>query len=173
MSALSGFAAIADADARVLILGSMPGSLSLQEQRYYAHPRNSFWYIMESLFDVAVLKSYSQKLQLLRDKKIALWDVLEACERKGSLDSAIQSHSVIANDFETFFSQHTQIHSVFFNGARAEAEYKKHVACLPGTQSLDLQYHRLPSTSPAHAAMSREQKCVAWQPVVDALLSRK
>ena len=169
MNSLSGFAAIADVNARVLILGSMPGSLSLQEQRYYAHPRNSFWFIMKDLFDATELKTYTQKLQLLRDKKIALWDVLETCERKGSLDSAIQSHSVIANDFETFFGQHTQIHSVFFNGARAETEYKKHVARLSGIQSLGLQYHRLPSTSPAHAAMSREQKCAAWKSVADIL----
>lgn len=155
----------------MLILGSMPGAVSLQEQQYYAHARNSFWFIMERLFASQTLADYAQKQQLLVENKIALWDVLNNCVRSGSLDAAIVSKSVIANDFVGFFQRHCHIRTVFFNGARAEKEYKKHVSPMPGIHALDLEYIRLPSTSPAHAAMSREQKLREWQVVKDVLVS--
>lgn len=167
---LSGFAAIANPAARVLILGSMPGAISLQEQRYYAHPRNSFWFIIEQLFSEQPLVDYVHKKQLLLENNIALWDVLKHCVRSGSLDNAIVSETVAANDFEVFFQQHRHIRTVFFNGARAEKEYNKHVFPLSGIRALDLAYRRLPSTSPAHAAMSREQKLQVWRVVKDTLL---
>ena len=132
-------------------------------QQYYAHPRNSFWYIIEQLFNIAAPLNYQQRKQLLLDKRIAVWDVLRACIREGSLDSSIECDSVVVNAFEEFFSQHEQITTVFFNGARAEKEFIKHVMPLPAVQARGLEYLRLPSTSPAHAAMSREQKLEAWR----------
>jgi len=167
MSTIHSFPAIAAHDARVLVLGSMPGEVSLAKQQYYAHPRNSFWFIIEQLFNASRPLDYAQKKQLLVDNKIALWDVLKACVRAGSLDAAIKNDSIVANEFEAFFRRHADIKAVFFNGAKAEKEFSKHVMSLQGVQSLDLEYHRLPSTSPAHAAMSRDQKLLAWRVVAD------
>jgi hypoxanthine-DNA glycosylase len=141
----------------------MPGEASLVAQQYYAHPRNSFWYIIEQLYNVASPLDYQQRKQLLLDKRIALWDVLRACVREGSLDSSIECDSVVVNAFEEFFNQHEQISTVFFNGARAEKEFIKHVMPLPAVQARGLECLRLPSTSPAHAAMSRDQKLQAWR----------
>lgn len=167
MSTLHSFAAIAATDARVLILGSMPGALSLDRQEYYAHPRNSFWFIIGQLLSASPGLDYQQKKQLLIANHIAVWDVLKACERTGSLDSSIKSDTVVTNEFELFFSRHPDIKTVFFNGARAEKEYLSHIASLQNIQSLHLDYHRLPSTSPAHAAMTREQKLSVWHLVAD------
>jgi hypoxanthine-DNA glycosylase len=163
MSIKYSFAPIASANARVLILGSMPGEASLAAQQYYAHPRNSFWYIIEQMFNIATPLDYRQRKQLILDKRIALWDVLRACVREGSLDSSIDSDTVVVNAFEDFFSEYEQITTVFFNGARAEKEFFKHVMPLPVVQARGLECLRLPSTSPAHAAMSREQKLEAWR----------
>jgi hypoxanthine-DNA glycosylase len=145
----------------------MPGEASLAAQQYYAHPRNSFWYIIEQMFNIPSPLDYQGRKQLLLDKHIALWDVLKACVREGSLDSSIDSDSIEVNAFEDFFSEHGKITTVFFNGARAEKEFIKHVMPLPAVQARDLEFLRLPSTSPAHAAMSREQKLQAWCLVAD------
>jgi len=157
------FPPIALPDAKVLVLGSIPGIASLDAQQYYAHPRNSFWYIIEQLFAKTTPQNYEQKKQLLLTNNIAVWDVLKACIREGSLDSSIQQESVEANDFENFFNLHKNISNVFFNGAAAEKEFNKHVMHLADIKSRRLQFHRLPSTSPAHAAMSREKKLEAWK----------
>jgi len=163
MKPLAGFAAVARDDAEILILGSMPGVKSLQQQQYYAHPQNSFWYIIQKILNVTEIESYQQRLELLQKNRIALWDVLQQCIRSGSLDSAIKSNSIIANNFLDFFQINKQIRSVFFNGARAEQEYRKHV--LPEVVQIypEINYKRLPSTSPAMATMNREQKLVVWR----------
>jgi len=157
-----GFPAISRPDARMLILGSMPGRESLAQQRYYAHPRNSFWPIVSELFGLTG-SDYLQRVQQLKQARVAVWDVLEACFRIGSLDSEIDRHSMVTNDFQGFFAAHPQIRRVFFNGARAESIYLKRV--LPGLEgsSAMLALHRLPSTSPAHASLTLEQKTEAWR----------
>jgi len=162
MKPLAGFSAVARDDAEILILGSMPGAKSLQQQQYYAHPQNSFWYIMQKIFNVTEIENYQQRLELLQKNRIALWDVLQQCIRPGSLDSAIKSGSVIANNFMDFFQFNKQIRCVFFNGARAEQEYRKLV--LPDVVQIypEINYKRLPSTSPAMATMNREQKLAVW-----------
>ncbi len=167
MSVIYSFPPIASADANILVLGSMPGKASLEAGQYYAHPRNSFWFIIEQLFATKTPENYQQKKQLLIKNNIAVWDVLKACVRDGSLDAAIQRDSIVANDFENFFNQHKKISCVFFNGATAEKEFIRHVMSLPGVQSRQLLFHRLPSTSPAHAAMSREQKLSAWKIIAE------
>ncbi|GMV56087.1 MAG: DNA-deoxyinosine glycosylase [Betaproteobacteria bacterium] len=161
MSRIQGFPPIADADARVLILGSMPGLASLRAGEYYAHPRNAFWPIMGALIGAAPALPYAVRVALLRTHGIALWDVLASCVRSGSLDAGIEPGSVIANDFASFFRTHTAIRRIYFNGAAAEASFRRHV--LPGLASPILPHHRLPSTSPAHAAMSFERKLAAWR----------
>jgi len=166
MEPLECFAAVASCDAEILILGSMPGDKSLQQQQYYAHPRNSFWFIMQQILNVDKIESYAERLKLLQQHRIALWDVMQNCVREGSLDSAIKSSSVVANNFLNFFQSNNNIQSVFFNGARAEQEYRKHV--LPDVKSFfpDMKYTRLPSTSPAMASMNREQKLVIWREAI-------
>ena len=109
-----GFPPVAGKDAKILILGSMPGQKSLEDNQYYAHPRNSFWPIICELFNNKDDLDYEQKKQLLLDNKIALWDVLRECYREGSLDSDIDQNTIKANDFKIFFKQQKNINAVFF-----------------------------------------------------------
>ena len=108
---------------------------------------------------------YEQRKQMLLDNHIAVWDVLQACVRPGSLDSAIDPGSIVTNDFVGLFTQQPTITHVFFNGARAQQEYDRHVLPLVTDNFSSLNYQRLPSTSPAHAAMSREEKMEEWKVV--------
>ncbi|MHB1590463.1 MAG: DNA-deoxyinosine glycosylase, partial [Sulfuricella sp.] len=137
MPYVHSFPPIADARARVLILGSMPGKLSLQAQQYYAHPRNAFWHILGELVGAHADLTYQTRMRVLKANGIALWDVLKSCTREGSLDSDIDDASIIANDFASFHRAHPDIAYIFFNGAKAEACYRKHV--LPSLDS-PLQY---------------------------------
>jgi len=162
VSLLEGFPPVAAPTAHTLILGSMPGVASLQQQQYYAHPRNAFWRIIEALFDVAADSPYQQRTEGIVRSEMALWDVMKHCRRDGSLDANIEAGSIVANDFAAFFQQHPRIERVFFNGAKAEQEYLRRVLpALPAAmQTIGVQ--RLPSTSPANAGMSFEQKLVQW-----------
>jgi len=165
---ISGFRPVVGADARVLILGSMPGQASLDATQYYAHPRNAFWPIICRLLNAEPEISYEQRLALIKANRIALWDVMRHCERKGSLDSAIAPSSVVANDFVDLLESNPSIGYLFFNGAQAEASFKRHVVPLLSTPG-ELEMTRLPSTSPAHAAMTFEQKLAQWQRVHDVI----
>lgn len=155
---------MADGRARVLILGSMPGEASLNATEYYAHPRNAFWPIMGELVGARPELPYGERLERLKAAGIALWDVIASCERPGSLDARIAPASVQANDFGGFFSVYRSIKRVYFNGSAAEAAFRRHV--LPRLGGMALQYARLPSTSPAHAARSFADKLAAWSAVV-------
>jgi len=157
-----GFPYLAGPDATVLILGSMPGRKSLDEQQYYAHPRNLFWPIMGKLFGFSAELAYEERLELLRSNGIALWDVAHQCIRPGSLDSAIRLPSVITNDFEAFFDTHPQIRAVCFNGRKAADLYQRRVLQELANAYTDLPLYPLPSTSPAHAAISFDKKLAQW-----------
>lgn len=158
MPRLHSFPPVSSTDARVLILGSMPGKKSLQQNQYYAHPSNAFWKIMGELVGAHPQLPYPQRLDILKQSGIALWDVLASCERASSLDAHIRNES--ANDFASFFAQHPHIKQVFFNGSKAEQCFRKFVL---GKQVLPaLEYCRLPSTSPAHAGMCYADKLEAW-----------
>ncbi len=164
MSRVFCFEPIEGTASNVLILGSMPGKLSLATGQYYAHPRNAFWTIMGELVGAHPGLPYTDRMNRLRGSGVALWDVLASCVRAGSLDSAIQAESAIPNDFKSFFSGHPYITRVFFNGAKAEQCFMKYVR--PSLESAALQYLRLPSTSPANAGISYRQKLLAWQAVL-------
>lgn len=166
MTLVRSFPPISRPDAEILILGSMPGRESLARQQYYAHPRNAFWPIMSELLRLPKA-SYAERSRALLENRIAVWDVLMACARKGSLDANIEPSSIIANDFAFFYAKHPAIDRVFFNGAKAESLYRRHV--LPGLAgaSADLPLLRLPSTSPAHAGMSLGQKTRAWSIILE------
>lgn len=160
---LQSFSAMAGPDARVLVLGSMPGAKSLQLQQYYGHPHNAFWKIMGQLFGFdAAAMPYAQRLAALQAHGVALWDVLASCERAGSLDSAIVDDSIVANDFAAFFAAHPAIQRVCFNGAKAESVFRRHVLPQLVTPHA-IDYVRLPSTSPAHAGMPLAAKLAAWE----------
>ena len=158
------FPPIADERAETLVLGSMPGQVSLTVGRYYAHPHNAFWKIMAELFAFDVAASYQAKAEALLSNRIALWDVLQSCSRQGSLDTSIERDSEVPNDFAAFFRVHPNITHVFFNGTKAEMSYRRHV--LKKMDLPPLVYARLPSTSPAHAGRSFDQKLEAWRVIV-------
>lgn len=162
-----GFAPVSTVDAHSLILGSMPGEDSLRLAQYYANPRNAFWRIISRHSDKESDLSYEGRLKMLSDHGIALWDVLHSCQRSGSLDSSIRNASVITNDFAGFFASHPGIRRIFFNGAFAEASYRKHV--LPTLDALpaDIAMTRLPSTSPANASLGFEAKLQAWRVIFE------
>lgn len=161
------FAPIADVSARILILGSMPGIESLRARQYYAHPRNVFWRIMGELVGASPDMPYAERNRWLKKAGIALWDVLAACTREGSLDAAIDERSIIANDLVSFLAQHPRIRHVFFNGATAERCFRVHVQ--PALEAGALKLTRLPSTSPAHAARSYADKLRVWRCILESL----
>ena len=167
MKKLKSFQPISSKNARILILGSMPGQRSLDAGQYYAHPRNNFWRIMEEVTGLKASAGYDERLLFLKERGIALWDVLHSCHRKGSLDAAIRGRSVKVNDFNSFFQRHPGIHTVLLNGAAAEGYYRRYV--VPDLESTAMNLLRMPSTSPAHAAMSFRQKLSAWRKGVEAL----
>jgi double-stranded uracil-DNA glycosylase len=160
----TGLPPVVDGGTRVLVLGSMPGDVSLQMQQYYAHPRNAFWRIMSDLLNFDAESDYQARLAVLRSAGIGLWDVLRSCERPGSLDSAIVRDSMEVNDFGALFAQYPGISHVFFNGAKAEQVFLRLVAPTLGSPVTCV---RLPSTSPASASVTYDAKLRAWRAVVD------
>jgi len=166
MSQVRSFHPIEDKNAKVLILGSMPGRASLAAGQYYAHAQNAFWRIICELLRFDAVAPYEGKVQALKAARIAVWDVLQSCTREGSLDARIERESQVANDFRSFFRTHRGITRVFFNGAKAEECFKRHV--LRNIDADSISYVRLPSTSPAHASLSFEQKLKAWRIIMSA-----
>jgi TDG/mug DNA glycosylase family protein len=164
---VKGFPPLISKDSRVLILGSMPGIASLKAQAYYAHPRNAFWPIMSELFDIDVTATYDQRVSSLLNHRVALWDVLYACERQGSLDSAIQKNSEQVNDFESLFINYPNISAVYCNGGKAWNSYLRYVQKPLGLH--DIEAYCLPSTSPAHARLNFTAKLSLWRTVADRL----
>ncbi|MBN2557395.1 MAG: DNA-deoxyinosine glycosylase [Clostridia bacterium] len=142
---IHGFPPIIGDASRILILGSMPGAESLRRSEYYAHPRNAFWPVIYGLHGRIPDADYNDRKSFLISIGLALWDVVESCERKGSSDSAIKN--IVYNDFTFFFGAHPKIWHVCFNGRKAEALFLSRFRDdFPG-----LTYTRLGSTSPAHA----------------------
>lgn len=161
MASVRSFPPIENRQARVLILGSMPGAASLRAGQYYAHPQNAFWPIMGALVGADPSLPYRARVTALKAAGIALWDVLASCEREGSLDADICKDSIVANDFAGFFAAHPRITDILFNGGMAEASYRRHVAQFMDCTSL--RFARMPSTSPANASLSRNRKLDAWR----------
>lgn len=149
----------------------MPGAESLRQRRYYAHPHNAFWPILGELLGFSAAADYSVRAAALVSHGVALWDVLQSCERVGSLDSDIEARSIVINDFAQFLTQHPRIQTVLCNGAAAFVNYRRRV--VPGLSGWmsRLPVLQLPSTSPAHAAMSRERKLAAWRSTFAGLLT--
>lgn len=166
MSIVQSFKPIIGLEPKVLILGSMPGIASLTEHQYYAHPRNAFWPIMAQLLCVEWSPIYSQRVKQLGHFPLILWDVLKACKRKGSLDSAIMTEGLVANDIASLLSLHQGISCIAFNGGAADKMFKQQVT--PTIEQIDrFDLLRMPSTSPAHASLNFEQKLDQWRRITD------
>jgi len=160
-----GFEPIARSDAKTLILGSLPSQLSLQSGEYFGNPRNMFWKIMGELIGAGPDKTYDDRMQRMIAAKIAVWDVLQFGVRPGSLDANIDGESARANDFGKFLREHTQIRRIFFNGQKAASLFERLVVKKIDGLTEGLSLMVLPSTSPAHASMSFEEKLRQWSVV--------
>ena len=157
-AASTGFAPIARDDARVLILGSLPGQRSIKEAEYYANPQNAFWPIMCELFSIE--GNYERRCEQLRKNGIAVWDVLARSIRPGSMDADIRTNASKANDFQEFFHRHRQVELVCFNGKKAAQLFER----LVDVVQLDSkpEFITMPSTSPAYASMPFAKKLELW-----------
>ena len=157
-SLLGGLAPVLDSTTRILILGSFPGIASLAASQYYAHPRNQFWPLLAAVLQqpLAVMP-YPERLQYLLAQGIGLWDVIDRCQRRGSLDSAIRDAR--ANDLARLQRDCPQLRRVCFNGktsGKFAAEFSAR-----GIDTLVL-----PSSSPANAMSSFAQKLVHWRGII-------
>jgi hypoxanthine-DNA glycosylase len=157
-----GFPPVIGEGARVLVLGSLPGRASLEAQQYYARPQNAFWRIMGALVGAGPELGYRQRLARLKSSSLALWDVLAAARREGSLDAAIVRETAIVNDFASLFERHRRIELVCFNGRTAEALFRRRVLPSLPAQFAGVALQALPSTSPAHAGMPFAVKLERW-----------
>ncbi len=155
---LAGFPPVLDHSTRILILGSFPGEASLAAQQYYAHPRNQFWRLLSTILDEPLADMhYAQRLQRLLAHRIGLWDVLAACEREGSLDAAIRCAQ--ANDFAMLKRQCPALARVCFNG-KTSGRFE------PQFAAAGFETRVLPSSSPANAQLSFEQKLALWRDII-------
>jgi len=139
----------------------MPGQVSLDRQQYYANPRNAFWWIMSELVPFEMVLNYRQRVEAIVNANVAIWDVLADCQRPGSLDANIVRESEQPNDFDGLFKRCQSIELVAFNGLAAQRIFMRHFKGL--LESQQIVWVALPSTSPAHAAVSREDKLAAWR----------
>jgi TDG/mug DNA glycosylase family protein len=159
------FPPIASRTSRVLILGTMPSKASLRARQYYAHPQNAFWRIIGGIVGFDPASPYQARTALVQSAGIAIWDVLKSCTRESSLDSDIDGATAVPNDIPAFLVEHSRIQRICFNGAKAEALYMKHVRPRLAAHP-DVQYVRLPSTSPANASLALSEKIRAWHAIV-------
>ena len=153
---LRSFKPVVDRRSRILILGTMPGPVALKRRQYYGFPGNHFWPIIEKRFAGGRALSYPRRIQLLTKNRIALWDVIGSCRREGASDGAIRR--VTPNKIPELLKRYPNIRRIFVNGKTAEKLFRKHFG-----ESVRLPVVCLPSTSPAHAAMSFQKKLKRWR----------
>ena len=161
MNRINSFPPIVDEQSQILILGSVPGVKSLEMQQYYAHPQNQFWKLMFHLFDKPFSLDYQERIELLKENKIALWDVIESCERKGSLDTEIKNE--IDNNIPQLIENYPNIKIIFCNGQKS---YKNLIKILGKNFKIPIVV--LPSTSPLHT-VKFEEKLESWKVIKDFL----
>lgn len=159
----SSFEKVAGPDPQVLILGTLPGAASLACGQYYAQTRNTFWKMMGEIVGALQALPYAERLQRLVEWRVALWDVCAVADRRGSADAAIRLPTVRPNDLAGFLQSHQTIELICFNGARAGGLFRRFVLPTLEKPTRDIRQVILPSTSPAHAAMSFENKLTEWQ----------
>lgn len=156
------FPAIIDASTQVLFLGSFPSIASFEKSFYYAHPRNAFWPIIEEIFAVQ-LETNEAKKEFCVEKGLGLWDVIGSCERSNSSDSNLKN--ILPNDFKKLLSDYPNIQVIAFTGKKAFDLFQKY------NKDLKIEKVVLPSTSPAHAAMTREEKNAIYKAFLTRFLT--
>lgn len=149
------FPPIVDSNSRILILGSIPGVKSLEKQQYYGHPQNKFWKIIFELLNEDFTGDYGEKIRMLKKHHIALWDVIDSCERKGSLDSEIKNEE--ANQIPEFLEKYPNIQAIFCNGGKSYKNVQKILG-----KHFKIPVFLLPSTSPLHT-VPFEKKLEEWR----------
>lgn len=145
----------------------MPSATSIEKQQYYAHPRNQFWPIVGTLFEIDCHLPYTTRCSMLLDRGVAVWDVLAQCVRKGSLDADIVASSVKPNDIASLVTKSTEIKHIFFNGQKAQQLYQRYIQANSQASLQNIECTRLPSTSPAHAAISLAEKLAVWKIIAE------
>lgn len=150
------FAPIITKNASILILGSIPGDKSIAENEYYAHPRNRFWNLLARLTGNEPADKYTEKIKILTENGISLWDVAGRAVRKGSMDSSIKEYAV--NDIDGLLTGNPSIKIVIFNGKTAERFYDSNFS-----RRSNIEYRTMPSTSPANAAYNMERLADKWK----------
>lgn len=152
---ISSFPPIISEGSKILVLGSVPGVKSLEMQQYYAHPQNQFWKIIFQLFEEDFTADYRKRTEIIRKNNLALWDVIDSCEREGSLDTKIRNEE--HNDILKILRDHPNIKAVFCNGQKSFKNLKK----ILGKES-EIPIFVLPSTSPLHT-VSFDKKLTEWE----------
>ncbi len=150
---------IGEVDAKVLILGTAPSVKSLEQQQYYAHPQNAFWWIMSQILGFDSDLPYLLRQQYLTENGVLIWDVLASCQRSGSLDSQIQATTEVANDIPGFLTSHLSVRAILCNGGVALRLLKKHY---PNLFDETYDIIQMPSTSPAYASLNKQAKLEQW-----------
>lgn len=162
MQKISSFPPIIKKDSKILILGSIPGIRSLEMQQYYAHPQNKFWKIICEIFNEDFTTDYAERIKILEKHHIALWDVIDTCERKGSLDSEIRNEE--ANKIEELLQNFPNIKAIFCNGQKSHKNLQKILG-----KKFRMPIIVLPSTSPANAGLSYFDKLKSWCIILEKL----
>lgn len=152
---LHGLPPIIDSRARVLVLGSFPSTASLAVRQYYAHPQNQFWRVLGAVIDRPLKEmDYAARIVAVQAAGVGIWDVFASCERTGSLDSAIREAR--PNDLGALRTVAPALRRICFNGRMAAKRIRE-------VEAMDFDVQVLPSTSPAHAGMSFEEKLARWR----------
>ena len=152
---ISSFPPIIDQESKIVTLGSVPGEKSLEKQEYYGHPQNKFWKIIFELFNENFSEDYLEKIKILKKNKIAVWDVIDSCERVGSLDTTIKNEE--SNDILQLLKKYQNIKTIFCNGGKSYKNLQKIVG-----KNFEIPIYLLPSTSPLHT-ISFEKKLESWK----------
>lgn len=161
---VTSFAPVLAPQISLVILGSMPGQLSLKVNQYYAAPQNLFWPIMGQLLGIDRELPYAERLALLVKAGVGLWDVLQHCDREGSLDASIDEGTEVPNDFSLLFEQCPEVKALCFNGQKAEKAFRRHVIpSLPPEIRDQIDFITLPSTSAANTTRTQLAKVAEWK----------
>ncbi|WET50962.1 DNA-deoxyinosine glycosylase [Chryseobacterium indologenes] len=158
---ISSFPPLIDDQSEIIILGSIPGVKSLEMQQYYAHPQNKFWKIILELLNEEFTEDYFKRIKTLKKHHIALWDVIDSCERKGSLDSEIKNEE--ANQIAALLEEYPNVKAIFCNGGKSYKNLQKLLG-----KDYKLPVFLMPSTSPLHT-ISFERKFEEWKKVLEFL----
>lgn len=163
---MDSFNPIVTNNSKILILGSYPSIKSFEKSQYYANPKNKFWDIIQDILNCNKDLNYDERVELIKNNNIALWDVVKRCQRDGSLDNNIIKETIVYNDIEQLLIDYQSIKSILCNGNAAFTLIKK--SNLLET-FLDIKIYKLPSTSPAYAKLPYNEKLKEWSILKDIL----